>query len=464
MDALLRQSPTVSLLAEGLDEDLFTLLDVGCGGGLMNGWRALGPHLRAFGFDPQRYEIARLRDAETNPLVEYVEGFVGVPDGHPLQALRAHDVYWSRSAWGRLAPMRSYAVEKGEPPVDPTRFETYLESMPAVAASPEGRPRALSPMAPEPRRQAAPRAAPVAIEAAEAERQFDLRERNQWPSADLASDDLQIVLPEFLVARGVTDVDFLKIDVDGPDYEILHTMSETLSDAQVLGVSLEVNFNGSHLPHHHTFHNMDRFMKAHGFALFGLDVRTYSSAALPQPYVMAHPAQSIRGRPLQGDALYVRDFGLKIPESDADQVSDQKLLKTAILFAMFDLPAEGVEHLQRFRERLSRLTDVDAAVESLTRESQRLETTHWNYKEYMAAFDRRDAFFFNRLIAPEYDPETGSGTHPITKAQSFANGEKALAVEARAEADALKAELAEIRASRIWRWRSAIRRWLPRGA
>ena len=58
-------------------------------------------------------------------------------------------------------------------------------------------------------------------------------------------------------------------------------------------------------------------MRAHGFALFDLTVRTYSSSALPQPYVMPHAAQSIRGRPLQGDALYIRDFGQKVLGSEA---------------------------------------------------------------------------------------------------------------------------------------------------
>ena len=415
MDALLRQSPTAALLADQLGSDLFTLVDVGCGGGFMEGWRALGPHLRAFGFDPQRYEIARLRAAETNPLVQYVEGYVGAAADHPLRSLRAFDMYWSRSAWGRLAPARSYAVENAETPKDPAAFDSYSDAMPDLDIPLLGQPRGLSPMAPEALHETRPESEPVAVEAAEAARQFDLRERNLWLSADLASEDRQIVLPEFLADRGVTDIDFLKIDVDGPDYEILYTMSEALTDAQVLGVSLEVNFNGSHLPHHHTFHNMDRFMKAHGFALFSLDVRTYSSAALPQPYLMPHPAQSIRGRPLQGDALYVRDFGLKIPESDAEQVSDHKLVKTAILFAMFDLPAEAVEHLQRFRTRLARLIDVDAAIESLTQESQRREWTRWSYAEYMAAFDRGEPFFFNRLLSPEYDPphpDRGASARP----------------------------------------------------
>ena len=448
MDALLRQSPTVAYIADHLGDDLFTVIDVGCSGGHMPGWRALGPHLRAFGFDPQRFEIARLRSAETNPLCEYVEGYVGAGQDHPLRILHAYDVYWSRGPWGRLAAARSQALASGREPEPPTRFDSYDEAAPELDIRLLGSPARLRPMTPE--KYAAVRADAGAVGAvidpAEASRQKALQEQNLWAEAELADEARQIVLPDYLHDRGVTDIDFLKIDVDGPDYDILYTMSEALSATQILGVSLEMNFNGSHLPHHHTFHNMDRFMRAHGFVLFALTVRTYSSAALPQPYEMPHAAQNIKGRPLQGDAVYIRDFGLALPVSEAEMVSDEKLAKTAALFALFDLPAEGVEHLLRFKERLSRLFDVDHAVELLTRESQRDEKTSWSHAEYMAAFDRGDPFFFNRQHAPHFDPTTGIGSHPANIAQAVARSALAGAASARAEAEAALSEVATLKA------------------
>ncbi len=473
MDALLRQSPTVAYIADHLGEDLFTVVDVGCSGGHMPGWRALGPHLRAFAFDPQRFEIARLRAAETNPLCAYIEGYVGAPADHPLRRLHACDLYWALSPWWRLAAARSQALAKGAVPEPATRLDQFDETVPELDIPLLGTPARLKPMPREGRAAAGPDAASTdtGSDDAEAARQLKLQKQNLWADADLADVDRQIVLPDYLQSRGVTDIDFLKIDVDGPDYDILYTMSEALSATQILGVSLEVNFNGSHLPHHHTFHNMDRFMRAHGFVLFGLTVRTYSSAALPQPYDMPHPAQTIKGRPLQGDALYVRDFGLGLPHGEADAVSDEKLAKTAALFALFDLPAEGVEHLLRFRTRLSRLFDVDHAVELLTRESQRGEQTAWTYAEYMAAFDRNDPFFFNRQLAPMYDPTTRTGTHPVTlanechAAQADAAAARRDADAARAEAarlqgelDAHKRELALVKGSRSWNWTAPLRR------
>ena len=43
------------------------------------------------------------------------------------------------------------------------------------------------------------------------------------------------------------------------------------------------------------------------FELFALDVRNYSIAALPAPFAITSPAQSITGRPYQAEAFYARD-------------------------------------------------------------------------------------------------------------------------------------------------------------
>ena len=54
-------------------------------------------------------------------------------------------------------------------------------------------------------------------------------------------------------------VDFLKVDVDGPDLDVIESAGEMLADRQVLGVAAEVNWFGSANPSEPTFHNTDRF-------------------------------------------------------------------------------------------------------------------------------------------------------------------------------------------------------------
>ena len=80
MEAIRRDSPSARAIAAAIGEP-FTLIDVGCSGGVDRGWDLFGERLVAYGFDPGRHEIERLTAGETRPGVRYVNGFVGLPDG-----------------------------------------------------------------------------------------------------------------------------------------------------------------------------------------------------------------------------------------------------------------------------------------------------------------------------------------------------------------------------------------------
>src|SRR5579875_1141880 len=195
-----RPTPVVQYIATRIER--FTLIDVGCSGGLDAAWRDFGPRLQAFGFDPNIEEIERLRRLESNPQVKYIAGFVGKKSGN----------FWRRNPTTRIAYFRTAQVrEKGEYTLPPVRNITQEPPLPPLEPS-----------------------------------------------------DDAIHLPDFFQSEGIADIDFIKIDVDGADYYILHSLKDSLRDLRVLGVMVEVNFFGSEEPDHHTFHNTDRVLRARG--------------------------------------------------------------------------------------------------------------------------------------------------------------------------------------------------------
>src|SRR4029077_4210783 len=198
----------------------------------------------------------------------------------------------------------------------------------------------------------------------------------------------------------VADIDFIKIDGDGADFGILSSFDSCLEASNVLAVGLEVNFIGSEADTDHTFHNTDRFMRSHGFDLFGLSVRRYSNRSLPGKYTSVSPAQSEFGRPLQGDALYARDVGGPDASAPADKLSEEKLAKLAAIFSLFQLPDCAAELLLRFRPRLSKVVDVDRSLDLLAEQAQ---VDHWrklSYSTYMAAFESNSRMFYRSRLWP----------------------------------------------------------------
>jgi hypothetical protein len=344
MEGLRFDSASCRYIASRLGEARFTLVDIGCSGGIDSIWRLFGPRLRAFGFDPRVEECARLNAAETLPGVRYVPAFVGVPADHPAVTRRGSRPHVQRNPWNRLSTAHSMAFSEAR----------------VTAMNGE-----------------------------------EITSRNLWTQTRLADASAPVVLSDFFREHAVDDIDLLKIDIDGPDFEVLQSIAGDIRDLGVLAVGMEVNFTGSHEDTDHTFHNTDRFMRELGFDLFGLTVRPYSLAALPARYQLTVPAQTESGRPVQGDALYVLDLGDPARGGAAHVSSPAKLAKLCAIYACFGLRDCAAEVLLTYRDRLADLLEVDEVLNLLAEEAQgRKDGYCLSYAEYLAAFERDEPLFY----------------------------------------------------------------------
>jgi Methyltransferase FkbM domain len=350
MELLGSGSGLASRIRDELRDEPLTLVDIGCSGGIDAAWRGFEPQLRAVGIDPNVEECARLSAIETNPNVRYVDGFAAWDPSTDLAKAREQRGFVGNNPWNRLA----------------------------VAATTE-------------------------IRNAKTRSTRELTSENQWQRVELSS--RQIKLPDLFDEHDFADIDFIKIDVDGPDFLILDSIKAEFARRRVLGVGMEVNFCGSADPSDHTFHNTDRFMRSLGFELFGITHRLYSMAALPQRYQLSFPAQSVRGRPLQGDALYLRDLG--DPSASCPfPLTRQKVLKLAALFDIFDKPDHAAEVLITHRDLVG---NVEALLDWLADHAE--IQIAGGYKAYAAEFSKDSDVFYPsppRAVAEAAAPEVRS--------------------------------------------------------
>jgi hypothetical protein len=404
MEGIALATPFARIVGEALADHKFTLLDVGCSSGIDPVWRVFGKSLRAFGFDPNIEEVERLAASETEGVC-YIPAFVGVPPGTSDADRLRNLKFWARSPWARLS------------------VASTLEKRAATADMSNQEATAL----------------------------------NLWHRLRLANADEPVILPVFCADRGIQDLDFIKIDVDGPDFLILRSLERVLQELRVLGIGIEVNFFGSDDPDIHTFHNVDRFMRKSGFDLFFLSSRPYSVAALPARYQHVFPAQTEIGRPLQGDAIYLRDAAS--PENAGWCVAQgpAKLLKLAALYSLTGLPDCAAEILVNFRERLRPIFDVDAGLDVLTR-AVRANNMPAKYRDYIAAFEADDPCFYPWPASQE-GPAQDIGVS--TNKSPGESAGQASADTARAENEGLRAELRAVYGSTSWSITAPLR-WLGR--
>jgi hypothetical protein len=335
-------------LMQALGPDSFTLLDVGCSGGIDKSWLAFGPQLQAYGFDPNIEEVARLNAEKPLPGIEYIAAFVGLEPDHPFQEKRRAAALHAGNTWKRLAIAHSVDVRMKK----------------AEAAS---------------------NAAKTAL--------------NRWSDVPQANPAKPIFLQEFVRDRGISNIDFIKLDIDGLDFDVLHSMRPLLASHDVLGLQMEVNFYGTAHEADHTFHNTDRFLRQAGYQLADLAINRYSLSTLPEPYRYSMPSQSVRGRPYQGDALYVRDRPWIDLEPLPANYPARKLLKLAAIYALRGFDDHSAEVLHRFQEQLAAVIDVTAALDELAAPAMadaRFAGEPATFERYQQLFEQDDPRFYQQ--------------------------------------------------------------------
>jgi FkbM family methyltransferase len=143
-------------------------------------------------------------------------------------------------------------------------------------------------------------------------------------------------LDQVCQSEGINDIDFLQIDVQGADLQVLKGASQTL-DRTILAVQIEVEF--SHLYRHQPlFADVDTFLRKQEFTLFDFSVAYRLRAR--------SPIQSSQrsGQLLWGDAIYFRDFIRE--EYSSPLKTPEQILKLACIADILEFPDYGLELLE----------------------------------------------------------------------------------------------------------------------
>lgn len=167
-----------------------------------------------------------------------------------------------------------------------------------------------------------------------------------------------ISLDEFAQQQPLPAIDFLKLDVEGSELDILQGAKTTLQNG-VLGLSLEVLFHAD-MRHQPPFYAIDQFLQSLGFRLFDLETYRYARRTLSLP--MGALGETAIGQMLWGQALYFRDPVAALQSAPGVVPAfwtPQRCLKLASLMEIFRLPDCALEVLQQYATPLATMLNLD---------------------------------------------------------------------------------------------------------
>jgi FkbM family methyltransferase len=191
-------------------------------------------------------------------------------------------------------------------------------------------------------------------------------------------------LDDAMAAHGVPHVDFIKVDAEGAELDILQGGERAVRSSRLLGLLSEIRLhqeiNGSP-----PFASFDAFVRERGFRLFNIHVTRQSRAVLPYPQLHDYRtpsgerffAYTAHGQVQDGDALYFRDL---FNARDAPPLSILKLCALMEIYCLNDCAAELII---ANKERLAPLADPERLLDLLTEGVAEQEI---NYRDYMAAY------------------------------------------------------------------------------
>ena len=349
MELLQETCPLIELYNMLKVPSVFSLVDVGCSGGIDPIFKKIGcgehVQFRALGIDASVDEIERLRRENTDQRIQYIDGIVGLEEGHPFNKDIGKRSWSGNNPWERLSVYRSVLFRENS-----QKIQSHEEKM----------------------------------------------QHNQWQSTRLSGN--LITLADTITERCFSDVDLLKIDIDGPDFMAMQSLHKRFDEFGILAVVMEVNYIGSDCPTDHTFHNTDRFMRQNGFDLFGLTIRHYSTSSLPFRFLYNVPMQTTYGRPMYGDALYMRDICSTSSPVPNRFLTPEKLINSVLLFSIFGLPDCAAEILLAHKETLNAFLDIDVFLDVLTKQCVSMQcgtpSDISNYRELMTLYENDSPEFY----------------------------------------------------------------------
>ena len=204
-------------------------------------------------------------------------------------------------------------------------------------------------------------------------------------------------LDRALERQGVRSVDFIKLDAEGAELDILMGGMDILSKSSLTGILTEFRFhpeiNGSP-----PFWMMDQYLQEQGFRLFDIAAYPQSRRVLPYPGVSDYfmpdgtrfYAYTSHGQVMDGDALYFRDVLIEKNLDFRNRLSPVELLKLAAFYELYHHNDAAAEVFTVFREQLENIVDCDKMLDLLTPE---IFNEKLGYADYLKKyFDPRISF------------------------------------------------------------------------
>jgi len=123
-------------------------------------------------------------------------------------------------------------------------------------------------------------------------------------ATDAYSKPIKSTIDEILSKNNINNINFLKIDIDSNDTDVLYGSENLLRNDNLFGVKVEVNFTTSDSSKN--IYEPYLYLSDHNFVLHKIITNSYASDKIPEKFFYNFNGQNFNGTDLYGDLIFFK--------------------------------------------------------------------------------------------------------------------------------------------------------------
>ncbi len=166
-------------------------------------------------------------------------------------------------------------------------------------------------------------------------------------ATDASSKPIKSTIDEILSKNNINNINFLKIDIDGNDTDVLYGSENLLRNDNLFGVKIEVNFSPSDSSKN--IYEPYLYLSDHNFVLHKIITNSYASDKIPEKFFYNFSGQNFNGTDLYGDLIFFKTLDNNFIKT----LDKYKLLNFCRILEIHNLNGMGAEILLNNKEKFN---------------------------------------------------------------------------------------------------------------
>ena len=166
-------------------------------------------------------------------------------------------------------------------------------------------------------------------------------------TTDALSKPIKSTIEEILLKNNINNVNFLKIDIDNNDSDVLYGSENLLKNDNLFGVKVEVNFSTPDSSKN--IYEPYLYLSDHNFVLHKIITNRYASDKIPEKFFYNFSGQNFNGTDLYGDLIFFKTLDNNFIKT----LDKYKLLNFCRILEIHNLNGMAAEILLNTKEKFS---------------------------------------------------------------------------------------------------------------